>query len=277
MSLVEKSLKQKIEHDLSELKKSLDYNLISKEEYEKHKKELEEKLSKLPPEKTKQAPPSFSKSSDKSLVIIIVVLVLLVGGVFFGIKNMNVNNRPLTIDELNELNFAGKLKPDQGYLYKGIYSFVFYDGLWYTQVGTRTGTTQFNVPLHYGPRDLEDINIEGVLNITLFNASDEVYMTFNPLDPNLQYIALSIGEFDQSLIRAFGKTPVAACVVNETLACSSRPIIDCDNTDKPVVLMKDDIETKVVLQNNCMVIQGRANEIVRATDRVLLALYNIMT
>ena len=132
------------------------------------------------------------------------------------------------------------------------------------------------ISLSNNPKDLEDIPIQGRLNATLFNSEKAIYITFDPLGQNLKYVALAVGEFDQNIIKAFGKMPIAACDKNETKACSGRPIITCNNTDKPVLYLQQKPETKVIYDNNCMIVQGIGAEIVRAVDRLLLKLYGIM-
>ena len=87
---------------------------------------------------------------------------------------------------------------------------------------------------------------------------------------------MAVGEFDQNIIKAFGKIPIAACDKNETEACATRPIITCDNTDRAVLYLQQEPETKVIFDNNCIIVQGIGAEIVRAVDRLLLKLYGIM-
>ena len=213
------------------------------------------------------------KISDKALILaigaIIIIISIIISLRFFP------EETPKTIDELHLLNINGKLNPDQGYMYNG-YSFVYANGLWYTQVQTVSGTSLFEIPLHYGPKDLEDIPIEGSLNLDTFNSEKGIYITFDPLGQNLQYVALAVSEFDQSIIHAFNKIPIASCDKNETAACSDRPIITCENTNKPVLYLQQKPETKVIFKNNCMIVQGIGPDIVKSTNRLLLDLYGIM-
>jgi len=146
--------------------------------------------------------------------------------------------------------------------------------LWYTQI--RTGNTLYDVPFHFSPKELEDIKLVGTLNNSLFNSEDKIYVTFDPLGSNLQYVALAVGEFDQNIIKSFAKTPVAACIKNETNACAIRPIITCENTNMPVAFFKEDEKTLVTYDDNCIIIQGNELEIVRATNRMLMQFYGIM-
>lgn len=214
------------------------------------------------------------KTSDKALIIAIAAIVIILA-IIITSNIFRKEEAPKTIDDLHELNLKGKLKPDEGYVYEG-YSFVFANGLWYTQVQNIAGTSIFDIPLHYGPEALKDIKIEGNFNSTIFNSNKEIYITFDPLGQNLNYVALAVGEFDQTIIQAFNKAPVAACDKNETAACQDRPIITCENTNKPVLYLKQEIETKVIFKDNCMIVQGTGPDIVRATNRLLLSLYGIM-
>jgi len=213
------------------------------------------------------------KTSDWIIVIPIAVIIIILAAVI-SLKFIK-EDQPNTIEDLHLANLKEELKSDEGYIYNG-YSFVFANGLWYTQVQNIAGTSLFNIPLHYSPKDLEDIPIEGIFNATLFNSERGIYITFDPLGSNLQYVALAVSEFDQNIIKAFNKIPIAACDRNETDACADRPIITCKNTDKPVLYIQQEAETKIIYDGNCMIVQGIGPEIVRAVDRLLLQLYGIM-
>ncbi len=213
------------------------------------------------------------KTSDKALIIAVIAIVIILA-VIISMK-LIPKETPKTIDDLHELNLKGKLKPEDGYVYEG-YSFVFANGLWYTQVQNIAGTSIFEIPLHYGPNQVKDIPIEGEFNSVIFNSNKEIYITFDPLGSNLNYVALAVGEFDQSIIQAFNKVPIAACDKNETTACANRPIITCDNTEKTVLYLKQEPKTKVIFKDNCLIVQGIGPDIVRSTNRLLLNLYGIM-
>ena len=227
-----------------------------------------ENIKEIKPEELKE-----KKISDWGLIIAVAAIILIIA-IIIGF-NFFKKETPKTIDELHSLNLNGKLKEEEGYVYNG-YSFVFANGLWYTQVQNMAGTSLFDIPLHYGPKAVEDVSIEGEFNSTPFNSERGIYITFDPLGQNLNYVALAVGEFDQNIIKAFNKIPVAACDKNETKACGTRPIITCDNTNKPVLYLQQEPEAKVIFEDNCMIVQGQGPEIVRAVDRLLLKLYGIM-
>ena len=216
-----------------------------------------------------------SLKSDKILLISIIGIVLILG-IFFSVMYIpkpKIN----TVDDLNRKNIDGKLGTDEeGYLYKGVYSFVKSADLWFFQLKSPSGKSEYDIPLHFGPRELEDINPKGRLS-SLFTNTTEIYITFDPLAPELQYTALAVGELDQSIITAFAKLPIAACDKNETSACSNRPIVTCDNIkDIPVIYFRYNETTEILYIDNCIIVQGNGMEQVRAVDRMLLQWYGVM-
>ncbi|MBI4143589.1 hypothetical protein HY487_01750, partial [Candidatus Woesearchaeota archaeon] len=114
------------------LKGSLESGAIGKEEYEKSKGKLEPGLKEfdMKVEEINKEEPEAPKSSEKSLIIAVSFIVLLLAAIFaFSIF---YKQQPKTLEDLHVLNLQGKLKPEQGYVYKGAYSFVTLEGLWYT-------------------------------------------------------------------------------------------------------------------------------------------------
>lgn len=209
--------------------------------------------------------------SDKALVWGIIGLIVLFGMVF-GITYFTKQEQAKTIEELHKLNLEGKLKPEQGYIHKG-YSFVFADGLWWTQI--QANNTLYNLPLHFGPKETENMPINGASNNVFLNAT-KVYITFNPLASEFKYVTLAVAETDQSLIKSFGIFPIAACDRNETDACKNRPIVTCNDIDKAVIYFLDAPESGVVFNGNCVIISGTGWEIVRAADKFLLRMYGLV-
>ena len=70
--------------------------------------------------------------------------------------------------------------------------------------------------------------------------------------------------------------PVAACTKQETEGCIDRPIIDCTAQNASVIYLRDAAPTRIILNGNCMTVQGEKEELLRATDRVLLRWYKIL-
>ncbi len=201
-----------------------------------------------------------------AVVFVVVILVSLFGFRFF------IKPEPIkTLDDVMKETITGDSVSETNYLYNG-FAFVKVNNLWHTR--WQSGKMIYNVPLHFSPRDVEDIPIEGKLDPRFFQ--DTVFITFDPVQPILRYIALGAGELSINMAQVFDVTPLAACTMNETLACHSRPILTCENTDAAVIYLKHDLETKIILKGNCIVIQGPEMDMVRALDRLILMWYGIM-
>jgi len=265
------------EKKLEELKESFETGVISAKEYEEQKEKISEETEAKEEEKAspeEHTEEKGAKKSDKILIASVLALILLFA-VFFSYRAIT-KPQPQTLDELHLFNLKGKLKAEQGYIYKDAYSFVNFDNLWYMQLKSPQGTRLYNMALRYGPRDLEDIKIKGRLNSKLLDNATDYYVTFNPTGANFSHVALAAGDFNQHMVNVFFKMPIAACDKNETLACSIRPIITCENKEKIVLYIKEANKTNVYYDDNCIVVEGNGFELVKGVDRVLLNLYGIM-
>ena len=261
------------ENKFKQLEKSFEEGLINKKEFEKKKKELQNLPE--PKRKVEEETKESKLTSDKSLIVAVILLILLFAFIFITIRYFNPDP-PGTIDELHEFNLLGKLKPEQGYIYNEVYSFVKFEDLWYTQLLSPKGTRLYDIQFRYGPKELEDITIGGTLNIQLFNDAQQYYVTFNPAGNDFSTVALAAADFNQQMVNIFFKEPIAACDRNETLNCIDRPIITCDNTDKVVLYIKESINFKVYFDDNCIVVEGSGFDLVKGVDRILYNLYDIM-
>lgn len=210
-------------------------------------------------------------TEDKMLIGFATIIVIMF--IFFGIARFGTNAAEiLTIDDMHEKNFKGKLNPEQGYLYNG-FSFVNFTGIWYTQLAAGGGSI-YDIAFNYDPKQVEHIPVEGGLSGG-FLERDTFHITFDPTDDGLKYVAQTNAGLSTSLVKAFGKYLVAGCLVNETVACASREPITCDDEDKSVIVLLNENETKVTLDDNCVIIQGKDEDLVKAKDRLLLRWYGI--
>lgn len=259
------------------LRGSYESGVIGKEEYEKWKEKLDpdiKEFDKKIEEINKPDEHEAKKSSDLVLIISIAAIALL----FIGIIAYSVLNKqqPKTLEDLHVLNLQGKLKPSQGYVYKGVYSFVTLDNLWYTQLKSPQGTKIYNMALRYSPKDLKGIVIEGQLNTEFFNNQNEFFVTFNPTGKDFSYVSLAVADFDTHMSKVFEKNPIPACDRNETISCKTRPIVTCSDKDKLVLYIKEADKFRVYYNSNCIVVEGNGLDLVKGVDRVLYNLYNIM-
>ena len=261
------------------LKGSFESGIVDKEEYDKWKEKLEpdakefdmkvEELNKIA-----DASAEPKKSSEKILIISIGVIFLLLAAILAF--SFFTKQQPKTLEELHVLNLQGKLKPSQGYVYKGIYSFIDFDNLWYTQLNSPKGTKIYNLALRYSPNELKDIVIEGNLNSEIFNNQSEFYVTFNPSGKDFSYVGLAVADFNTHMSKVFEKKPIAACDRNETEPCKTRPVVTCEDKDKLVLYIKEADKFRAYYNNNCIVVEGNGIDLVKGVDRILYNLYNIM-
>ena len=262
------------EEKLRLLKESLEKGAVTKEEYDKGVEELQKGKEEVKSHKSDAAETS-PEGSDKTLVFAIIALVVLFTALFLFLHFRK--EQPKTIEEMHLANLKNKLNPEQGYLYKGLYSFINLEGFWFTQISSKSGKTLYDLSMRYSPRELEDIRVGGWLNGTLFNEKKEYYVAFNPTGNDFAHVALAVGDFNTHMVNAFLKMPVAACDRNETAPCSTRPIVTCENTKDEIVLyVKESDAFKVSYDNNCILIEGNDFDLVKGVDRVLYNFYEMM-
>lgn len=263
------------------LKGSLDSGIIDKEEYKKWEgkleheagesdKKIEGKIEELHKEELEEP----KKSSEKTLIIAVIAIVLLLAVIIaFSVFN---KQQPKTLEDLHVLNLKGNLKPEQGYVYKGVYSFVTLDNLWYTQITSPKGSKIYSLALRYSPKDLNGIVIEGSLDTELFNRKSEFFVTFNPTGKEFSFVGLAVADFNTHMSKVFEKNPIAACDRNETEPCKNRPIVTCEDKDKLVLYVRESDKFRAYYNKNCIVVEGKGLDLVKGVDRILYSLYNIM-
>jgi hypothetical protein len=230
-----------------------------------------------PAEIIKETPaePAPDNSSDtKSIVTILGIIIGLILLSFAGVsfyENITGGN-VVDVDKLHQRNLEDQLKDEEGYVYNG-FSFVKADGLWWTEF--RKTNKLLKIPLHFGPKDLDDIKINGHIN-PRFNDGEDVYIAINP-DIRDPHYSLGISELSFNLVKGFNRNPVGSCT-REHFDCEGRTIISCNNTQgKPVVeLTLSSEEPLIELSDMCIKISGQGYNLVKAVDRVLFRWYGIM-
>lgn len=219
-----------------------------------------------------------AKSDGKSLLIlvglVIGLFVLLLGG--FSLYNNFTSASVVSIDDLHQQNLNGELEEGegegQGYVYNG-YSFVKADGLWWTEMN-KFGTL-YKAPLHFGPRELEDIKITGTLE-PAFNGGDEIFVALDPTVKD-KYYSLAVSELSFNIVQGMDRTPIGSCT-QEDEACDNRTIISCETAaGRPVVeLVLGGTEPEISLQGTCIQVKGSGYDIVKAVNRLLYQWFGVM-
>ncbi len=213
---------------------------------------------------------SKNKKQDKDnsflySMIMVMVVIAVIGLILVGIKVFS----PKDLDDIRQ-EIVEKGETEHGYMYNG-FVFIEQGGLWHTQL--QRGDELYNLHFHYSPGHVDQISVVGSLDSEL--DTSRFYITFDPLEENVSLIALALSELNLNLVKGLGAKTTAACYKNETKACYNRPIITCDNTEEAVIFVKTDDATKVMLDGNCIVIQGKGDDLLKAVDKVLFDFYGI--
>ena len=222
------------------------------------------------------------KSSTRMFLIAVILLIAVIGLLVFfqPITKFIFKPKIITIDDVHQKTLEGK-ESETNYVYNG-FSFVFADGLWFTKIIVPGTGKEFNIPLHYGPRDLVDIPVTDGLKAysTSYVTADktfQIYITFDPDKEDLAHTGLAISELSQNLVSVLNIRIIPACTKNHS-ACIDSAIINCANTDKPVLYVLDEpgSEPGVELKENCITIKGDDFGLLKAVDRFLYQWYGIM-
>lgn len=161
--------------------------------------------------------------------------------------------------------------------------FVFenYGGLWHTEwerteaEGNRTVRQRYTIRLNFNPKQVEDVPVTGQIS-ERFTTSQLVFITHDPAEQGLGHVALATTEVSLALVNVFDRELVAACTRNETMACSNRPIVGCDNTNVGVIYFTGEGPAEVQLDDNCVILHGEGEEIVRAAEKAIYQWYGII-
>lgn len=146
-------------------------------------------------------------------------------------------------------------------------------GTWYTQ--WQNEEKLVSIALRYNPYETENITLLGEGGG--FNRS-EVYITFDPYSEqeDFKYLALAAAELSQSISKAFSKQVIPSCTREHNETCEEIPVVTCQDTDKSVIELRAEEPAQILLNGNCIVIQGKEFEIVRAADKLLYLWYKII-
>ena len=215
-------------------------------------------------------------SSDGKKVLITTLIIIGLFALFFGgfsWYNGLTGGSVITINDLHKDNLDGDLPAEEGYLYNG-FSFIKADGLWWTNVKVMGDVIA--IPLHYGPKELEGIPINGQLS-DAFNDDDSVYMAINPEVYDKHY-NLAFAEMVRNLAEGMNRDPVAACTKDDPI-CVNRTILSCENNPDGKNILEFVVESgkpRVESSGTCITIYGQEWDIVKATNRFIYRWYEVM-
>ena len=160
---------------------------------------------------------------------------------------------------------------------------VYYNGYHFMKVGILWSTMVPNpyYPVwyfHFNPKQVEDIPTEGNMSEE-FRKARLIYVTFNPRENNLSYVALVTGDLSLDLSKYFNQITRPACTLN-TSDCENVTILTCDEAER------DNITTIFLTQGGpayikygkyCITIQGKEKDLVRASEKFMMKYYGIIS
>lgn len=214
-------------------------------------------------------------SDAKSILLMILGIIALFALLTVGYKFYSDMTGAviLNIDDMHQENLDGELDEEEGYVYNG-YSFIYADGLWWTEMN-KFGTL-LKIPLHFGPKDLEEIEIIGNYDSS-FNEGDKVYVAIDPMVQN-KYYTLALSELSMNIVKGMDREPIGSCT-EEHWACDNRTIISCENNpdNKPVVELSLEEGPGIEIIGACIKVKGiEEYNIVKSVNRLLYQWYGVM-
>lgn len=217
---------------------------------------------------------TFAPKDDGKNILIIVAVLIGVFALFFAGAKVYTNLTGATvvnIDDLHSQNLENELDEEEGYMYNG-FSFVKVDGLWWTEV--QRFNTLVKIPLHFAPKDLEYLEIEGRASPD-FDKYEDIYIAIDP-DVSNKYYGLAIAELSMNMAKGINRNPIGACS-KESPDCADRPIVSCDDSNgRPIVELVRGNETSITAEGVCVKITGKDIDLVHAIDRLLYKWYGVM-
>ena len=78
------------------------------------------------------------------------------------------------------------------------------------------------------------------------------------------------------MVQVVGIVPQVACDRFQEGACEEVPLINCTNTESPVIYLTDEEGTSVTVDDNCLLIKGSGFELLKAMNRFLYSWFGVM-
>lgn len=172
------------------------------------------------------------------------------------------------------LIFSGNEEAMGNATYNG-FTFEEIEGIWVTEWQIENQTHQLYFRHH--PEEVRKVPVRGSTDARFQKPT--VYLTIDPSENRSSenaYLVLAAIEMSSKLTFPLDRYVIAACTENSSL-CSDRPIVTCSGTDSAVIYLKQDEEAGVIMDGNCVTVQGSGEEVVKASDKLLFQLLGIMS
>ena len=173
-------------------------------------------------------------------------------------------------------NHSGEPSQEKQKVHRG-YVFEKEGPLWKTK--WLKGNQIYNLDFRSHPEEVAHIPIEGTLDERINNKT--VFLTIdgnNDTSKTEEYAQLSLAVYGLStkLATVLNKDVTAACTSNSSEVCKTRPVATCETEEAAVIYFKDAPEPRILLDGNCITIEGRGEDTVKAVDKLLYKLLSIV-
>ena len=175
-----------------------------------------------------------------------------------------------------DVNQTGEPNQEMQQIYRG-YVFEKAGPLWRTKWRSSKGLV-YNLEFRFHPEEVAHIAIEGEQDERI--NSETVFLTIDGEDTSeteeYSQLSLAVVEISSKLVTIFERNVIAACTTNSSEACETRPTITCETEEAAVIYFKDAPEPRVVLDGNCITIEGKGEDSVKAADKLIYKLLRIV-
>lgn len=206
------------------------------------------------------------KKDNTKIALIVILIILLFFAGFYIRKTFLKEKEPEVIGE-SEYTFNN-------------HNFIKVDNLWYTLVKSIDERFLIEIALHFGPKELIDYPISG--NLSNFIPVENGYISFDPLEPELGYILIANGELSLTLAKAFKAVQdkplnlTTVCSRDDYKTCSKYPILNCNNTNDTIIYLRQINDSRIVVEDNCIIIQGKNEDLLKGVDRLMYSWFKIL-
>ena len=168
--------------------------------------------------------------------------------------------------------FSGEENSTEDVTYNG---FIFREtnGVWSTE--WQNGDQVYELYFRHHPEEVEHIPLQGSIDQRFQNAT--IYLTLDLSEEDTtenSYLALAGVELSGKLVEPLKRNVISACTKNSSV-CAGRPVVTCDS-DHAVIHLKQGGDDGVILDGNCITVQGNGEGIVMAADKILFRFLRIM-
>jgi|GEM_PF-2867696 len=208
------------------------------------------------------------RRDNTKIALIVIVVILLAAAVFYFRGSIFPKKQAAATSLTYTLTYNG-------------FDFAYVDGLWYTVVKSQDHKFGFKIALHYNPGEIKDFPVDG--NLSAFLPVTKGYIAFDPMETQLGYVIVANGELSLTLATAFKAVQLqplnltTVCTKNDYRGCGRYPILDCNTSKEKVVYLRQSDDPRIIVVNQtCIIVQGRDYDLVKGVDRILYSWFNVM-